>query len=91
MLQKTSFINRYQLHDRQDNQEHEEAVNPDFSPVYGSQPCGYERPHCTAHRQRYPQGSGHFTRVGEAQKTLQADDEQDESLHGISLPQVAAR
>src|SRR5215203_5201178 len=44
MLHETSSINHYQLRDRHDDQEHEQAVDPDFGPIYASQSCGYVRP-----------------------------------------------
>ena len=90
MLHETSSINHYQLRDRHDDNEHEQAVDPNFGSIYASQPCRYVRPHRAAHRQRYAQGPVHLTCVGEDQKALQADDEQNRGLHSISLPQVAA-
>ncbi len=78
------------MHDRQDDHEHEETVDPCPGPFFGGQPRGQVSSRRASQSQRYTRGPVHFAGFGEDQEALQTDDEQNKGFEGVPLPEVAS-
>jgi hypothetical protein len=90
MLQVLGAVHHQQVDYGEDDNDDQESVDPDLGPLSCGQPRGEVCADGAPQSQGYAGGPVHLAALAEDQEALKADDEQDEGLHGVAVPEVVA-